>query len=81
MSFPGFLRWGASCPGRGARYPRVSCPGGQAVQGGKINCYNGKETAEVFIVRRRIIEDQLSVALYNHSKTDFFLTIKTSNSL
>ena len=28
----------------------------------------------------RITEDQLSVALYKHSKTDFFLTIKTSNT-
>ena len=40
----------------------------------------GKETAEVIIIPRRIIEDQLSVALYKHSKTDFFLTIKTSNT-
>ena len=29
---------------------------------------------------RRITEDELSVALYKHSKTDFFLTIKTSNT-
>ena len=40
----------------------------------------GKETAEVIIIPHRIIEDQLSVALYKHSKTDFFLTIKTSNT-
>ena len=40
---------------------------------------HGKETAEVIIILRRIIEDQLSVALYKQSKTDFFLTIKTSN--
>ena len=41
---------------------------------------HGKETAEVIIIPRRIIEDKLSVALYKHSKTDFFLTIKTSNT-
>ena len=40
----------------------------------------GKETAEVIIIPRCIIEDQLSVALHKHSKTDFFLTIKTSNT-
>ena len=36
----------------------------------------GKETDGVIIIPRRIIEDQLSVALYKHSKTDSFLTIK-----
>ena len=40
----------------------------------------GKETAKVIIIPRRIIDDQLSVTLYKHSKTDFFLTIKTSNT-
>ena len=41
---------------------------------------HGKETAEVIVIPGCIIEDQLSVALYKHSKTDFFLTIKTSNT-
>ena len=41
MSFLGFLGWGASCPGRGARYPEVSCPPGDKLPRGQDNCYTG----------------------------------------